>query len=88
MKQLQDWLERQKVDLAKFNTAFRSFGVESRMKRALELTAASKIESVPQMMVNGRYLVSADSAKGDMLLVVNALIERARKPVASAAPKK
>jgi len=88
MKQLQDWLERQKVDLAKFNTAFKSFAVESRLKRALELTAASRIESVPQMMVNGRYLVSADSAKGDMLLVVDALIERARKPIASAAPKK
>jgi thiol:disulfide interchange protein DsbA len=88
MKQLQDWLERQKVDLGKFNAAFRSFAVESRLKRALELTTASRIESVPQMMVNGRYLVSADSAKGDMLLVVNALIEQARKPVASAAPKK
>ncbi len=88
MKQLQDWLERQKVDLAKFNAAFKSFAVESRLKRALELTSASGIESVPQMMVNGRYLVSADSAKGDMLLVVDALIEQARKPVTSAAPKK
>jgi thiol:disulfide interchange protein DsbA len=88
MKQLQDWLERQKVDLGKFNAAFKSFAVESRLKRALELTTASRIESVPQMMVNGRYLVSADSAKGDMLLVVNVLIEQARKPVASAAPKK
>ncbi len=88
MKQLQDWLERQKVDLGKFNAAFKSFAVESRLKRALELTAASRIESVPQMMVNGRYLVSADSAKGDMLLVVDALIGQARKPVTSAAPKK
>jgi thiol:disulfide interchange protein DsbA len=88
MKQLQDWLERQKVDLGKFNAAFKSFAVESRLKRALELTAASRIESVPQMMVNGRYLVSADSAKGDMLLVVDALIVEARKPVTSAAPKK
>ena len=88
MKQLQDWLERQKVDLGKFNAAFKSFAVESRLKRALELTAASRIESVPQMMVNGRYLVSADSAKGDMLLVVDALIGQARKPATSAAPKK
>jgi hypothetical protein len=32
--------------------------------------------------------VSADSAKGDMLLVVDQLIGHARKPVASAAPKK
>jgi thiol:disulfide interchange protein DsbA len=88
MKQLQDWLERQKVDVAKFNAAFKSFAVESRLKRALELTMASKIDSVPQMMVNGRYLVSADSAKGDMLLVVDALIKEARKQVSSAAPKK
>jgi thiol:disulfide interchange protein DsbA len=87
-RQLMDWLERQKVDVAKFNAAFKSFAVESRMKRALELTAGSKIDSVPQIMVNGRYLVSADSAKGDMLLVVDSLIEHARKSVASAAPKK
>jgi len=89
-RQLQEWLERQKVDVAKFNAAFKSFAVESRLSRALALTEASKIESVPVLMVNGRYLVTADMAKGEqrMLAVVDSLIEQSRKPLTSAAPKK
>jgi len=89
MKQLQDWLERQKVDLGKFNAAFKSFAVESRLKRALELTQASKIESVPVLMVNGRYLATAEMAKGEgrMLNIVDSLIEQSRKSLASTAPK-
>jgi len=89
-RQLLDWLERQKVDVGKFNAAFKSFAVESRLKRALELTEASKIESVPVLMVNGRYLVTADMAKGEqrMLHVVDSLIEQSRKSFASTAPKK
>jgi len=90
MKQLQDWLERQKVDVGKFNAAFKSFAVESRLKRALELTQASKIDSVPVLMVNGRYLVTADMAKGEsrMLHVVDSLVEQSRKSFTSTAPKK
>jgi thiol:disulfide interchange protein DsbA len=89
-KQLMDWLERQKVDVAKFKTTFTSFGVESRLKRALELTEESKIDSVPVMMVNGRYIVTADMAKGEgrMLAIVDSLVEESRKQLASAAPKK
>ena len=89
-RQLLDWLERQKVDVGKFNAAFKSFAVESRLKRALELTQASKIESVPVLMVNGRYLVSADMAKGEgrMLNIVDSLVDQSRKPTTSAAPKK
>jgi thiol:disulfide interchange protein DsbA len=88
-RQLQDWLERQKADVGKFNAAYKSFAVESRLKRALELTRASKIDAVPIMMVNGRYLVTADMAKGEqrMLLVVDSLIEQARKQGGSAASK-
>ncbi len=89
-KQLQDWLERQKADVGRFNAAYKSFAVESRLKRALELTTASKIDSVPIMMVNGRYLVSADTARGEqrMLLIVDSLIDQSRKQVSSAAAKK
>jgi thiol:disulfide interchange protein DsbA len=89
-RQLQDWLERQKVDVAKFNAASKSFAVESRLKRALELMQASKIDSVPVLIVNGRYLVTADTARGQerMLAVADSLIERTRKQPASKAPKK
>lgn len=89
-KQLQDWLERQKVDVGKFNATFKSFAVESRLKRALELTAASKIDGVPALMVNGRYLVTESTANGEqrMFAVVDSLIEQWRKQAASTGPKK
>jgi thiol:disulfide interchange protein DsbA len=90
-RQFHEWLERQKVDVAKFSAASRSFAVESRLKRALETWQASKADGVPTMMVNGRYLVTASLARGEerMLLVVDSLIEQSRKQVTtSAAPKK
>jgi thiol:disulfide interchange protein DsbA len=89
-KQLLDWLEREKVDIAKFNAAFKSFAVESRLRRAADLTAAAKIDGVPALMVNGRYLVTAELAKGEsrMLDIASALIEQSRKQIASSAPKK
>ena len=89
-KQLTDWLERQKVDVAKFNTAFRSFSVESKLKRALTLTQGSKIDGVPALMVNGRYLVPASGGNTEerMLAATDALIEQTRKQLAASNAKK
>jgi thiol:disulfide interchange protein DsbA len=84
-KQLQDWLERQKVDVGKFSAALKSFTVESRLKRGFELWQASKADGVPVLMVNGRYLVTAGPR---MLAITDSLIEQSRKQVTSAAPKK
>lgn len=89
-KQMMDWLERQKADTGKFNAAFRSFAVESKLKRALDLTQASKIDGVPALMVNGRYLVTAGGANTEarMLAIADSLIEQSRKQLAATAPKK
>jgi thiol:disulfide interchange protein DsbA len=87
-RQRNEWLERQKVDMAKFNAAYKSFAVESRLKRAAELQQASKIDGVPSIIVNGQYSV----AYGDRTLAVtDGLIEQLRKqaaPAAAAAPAK
>jgi len=88
-RQLADWLERQKVDMNKFNAAFKSFAVESRLKRALELTSATKIDGVPALMVNGRYLVLAGAGNTEerMIGTANSLVNALRKEQAAAAPK-
>jgi thiol:disulfide interchange protein DsbA len=88
-RQLVDWLERQKVDVAKFTAATKSFAVEGRVKRGLEVWQASKADGVPTMMVNGRYLVTADMAKGEgrMLAIVDQLVESSRKSPAAAAKR-
>ena len=89
-KQMMDWLERQKVDSGKFNAALRSFSVESKLKRALDLQQGSKIDGVPALMVSGRYLVTAGGANTEqrMLAVADSLIEQSRKQIAATAPKK
>lgn len=77
--QLRDWLTRQKVDVDKYFATATSFSVESKLKRAAVLTEASRIQGVPAMMVNGRYLVSAEvGSQEKMLQIVDALIERNR----------
>jgi thiol:disulfide interchange protein DsbA len=89
-KQLSDWLQRQNVDLAKFSAALKSFSVESRLKRAAELGQAAKLDGVPALMVNGRYLVAASATASEekMLAIADSLIEQSRKSVAASPEKK
>ena len=75
------WLQRNGVDPKKFEETFRSFGVQSKVKRAMQQTIAYKIDGTPAFAVQGRYTVSAEqggSQKG-MLDSVDQLVERARK---------
>ena len=78
---LTEWLEKHKVDPKKFNDTLRSFGVQSKTRRATQVTVAYKIDGTPAMAVNGRYTVSADQGKTQqgMLAAVNSLVEMARK---------
>ena len=77
--QLRDWLTRQKVDVDKFFATAESFTVESKLKRAAVLTEASRINGVPAMLINGRYLVSAEvGSQEKMLQIVDTMIDRSR----------
>lgn len=78
---LAEWLEKHKVDAKKFDDTLRSFGVQSKTRRATQLTVAYKIDGTPAMAVNGRYTVSADQGKSQqgMIAAVNSLVEMARK---------
>ena len=70
------WLEKQGVDAKQFETTVKSFGVQSKTKRAARLTAAYKIDGTPAMAVHGRYTVGASEA---MLNTVNQLVAAVRK---------
>ena len=74
--ELSGWLEKQGVDAKKFESTFKSFGVQSKMKRAIRLTTAYKIEGTPAMAVHGRYTVPSSEA---MLDTVNQLVGQVRK---------
>lgn len=87
---LTEWLVKQGVDSKKFAAAYRSFSVEGKVKRAAQLTQAYKIEGVPSMAVNGRYVVITDNIKSfeQMLTVADYLVERSRKKGGKDAAKK
>ena len=48
------------IDAKKFDEAFRSFGVQSKMRRAAQMTQAYRVDGTPSLAVHGVYTVSAD----------------------------
>jgi len=77
---LNEWLGKNGVDPKKFEATVKSFGVQSKTKRAIRLTSAYKIDGTPQMAVHGRYTVPAGDA---MLDTVNRLVANVRKTSAA-----
>ena len=63
----------------------KSFGVQSKMKRAAQLTGASRIDGTPALMVQGRYTVSAEQGKSreGLLATAEALAGMVRKTLAA-----
>jgi thiol:disulfide interchange protein DsbA len=75
------WLAKQGIDVAKYHDVEKSFSVTTKMQRAKQMTASYKIDSVPQLVVDGKYVVSAESAGGQerMFQAVDQAIAVARK---------
>jgi protein dithiol oxidoreductase (disulfide-forming) len=76
-EQFNAFLQKNGVDPKKFLDIMKSFGVQSRTKRATQLTAAYKIDGTPAMAVQGRYMISADIP--GMLNTVDQLVAEVRK---------
>src|SRR5438093_502020 len=74
-----DWLAKLKVDMAKYDAAFHSFSVESKVRRAAQMASAYRLEGVPTLTVQGRYLVLASTSQKSMLETADFLIGEARK---------
>jgi thiol:disulfide interchange protein DsbA len=74
------WLERNGVDVKKFEETLKSFGVQAKVKRAAQQTVAYKIDGTPAMAVNGRYTVSADQggSQQGMLAIVDKIVDGVR----------
>jgi thiol:disulfide interchange protein DsbA len=77
-----DFLEKLGIPRKKFTDAFNSFTVQSKIQRSLQLQAAYKIDGVPAMAVDGRYVTANTMVGGShaaVLPVVDYLIAEARK---------
>ncbi len=75
-----DWVVKQGVDKAKFETQYNSFSVATKATRAAQLQNAYKVEGVPAIGVAGRYYTDGSLAGGmeRALQVAVALVSDAR----------
>ena len=76
-----EWLQKNGVDPKKFMDTMKSFGVQSKLRRATQQTVAYKIDGTPAMAVAGRYTISAEQGRTQqgMLQAVDGLVALARK---------
>lgn len=56
---VQKWLAKQGGDVNKYKAAYRSFGVETKLRRAMQMSQSYRLDGVPALAVQGRYVVSA-----------------------------
>jgi protein dithiol oxidoreductase (disulfide-forming) len=75
------WIEKQGVDKTKFADTAKSFGVASKLKRAVQLQNDFKVEGVPSLGVAGKFYIDGNSA-GNMdraLQVTDSLLAQVRQ---------
>jgi thiol:disulfide interchange protein DsbA len=77
-EQLLDFVAEQNIDRDSFEKIMNSFGVKSKVKKALVMSQTSGITGVPAMIVNGKYRTDAPLAGSmqEMLNAVDFLIEQ------------
>jgi thiol:disulfide interchange protein DsbA len=76
-----DWMTKASgLDRAKVNDAFNSFSMNTQVKRAAQIFAASGATGVPSLLVDGKYITSSTMAGGNTqaLQVADFIIEGLR----------
>lgn len=73
-----DFVSRNGVDAKRFGEAYHSFGVQSKAVRSKQLAQTYGIRGTPTLIVDGKYVISSLQPEA-MILVLNELVEKARK---------
>lgn len=75
---IEAFFENYGVSPEEFQKTFRSFAVESKLKRAKNLTQRYRIQSVPLLVINGKYVTTGKGLRNfdDILAVADELIVR------------
>lgn len=79
-KSIIEWAGNQGLDVKKFTDAYNSFGVLSKVKRADQMAQAYKIQGVPALAVDGKYLVTGKETRGfeDLVTLTDKVIDKVR----------
>ncbi len=78
--EIESFMARNGVDVARFMPIYQSFGVQTKVRQATQLVDSYKIDAVPAMGIQGRFLTTGVLA-GDnprMLTVTDVLLQRLR----------
>jgi thiol:disulfide interchange protein DsbA len=80
-KSREAWLARNGIDPAQYEAVAKSFSVQSKVARANQLMGAYKVDGVPMVIVNGKYVTSSGHAGGAdrVMPVVEHLIAISRR---------
>jgi thiol:disulfide interchange protein DsbA len=72
------FVQKQGVDKSEFIDAMNSFTVETQVRKATKLVTDYKLNGVPAVAVNGKYLISASMAGSydNMIKIMNYLVEK------------
>ncbi len=82
---LAEWVQRNGLDVKRFEDTTKSFGVQSRARRAAQLSASYRLEGVPTLAVHGRYTIRIEQGRTfeGMLATAEHLIGLTRKSLAT-----
>ena len=85
-----EWLVKNGIDPVKYAETEKSFTVATKLARAKQLTYAYKIDSVPRVIVNGKYYTAPELAGSSQNIfpVVDQLVAQARKEASAPTAKK
>lgn len=77
----ESWLAKNGVDPAQYQGVEKSFSVQSKVGRAKQLMAAYKVDGVPMVVVNGKYVTSNAHAGGPdrVVAVLDQLVAMGRR---------
>ena len=79
-KSIAEWVAAQGVDAKKFAEAYNSFGVRSKGGRGDQLAQGARIQGVPALVVDGKYLIVNEGIKDLAEIVARAdkMIDKVR----------
>jgi thiol:disulfide interchange protein DsbA len=75
------WAASKGIDGKKFGDAMASFSMQSKVLRGDQEATAARIEGVPALAVDGKFLINNEAANGyeDLLRITDSVIAKARQ---------
>ena len=79
--EISEWVAKQGVDVNAFMTAYKSFSVLTKAKSANKIGESYRIDGVPTVAIDGKYLTSPSIAgsKDNAIEAMDFLVAKARR---------